>query len=111
MLKLSLAACAAVLALSGPALADDAARAPTAVVLPVGPVDFSNSAAVTAFYAELQQAAHAACDSRLADRDARDADAACARAAADAAVARLARPILTAMHQTRSATALARGYN
>ncbi len=97
-------------ALSVSASAGVPERQPTAARLTVSNVDFNDRASVETFYADLQRAAHTACDSRLADRAAREADAACMRAAADAAVARLSRPVLTAMHQTRAPTAYAVGY-
>lgn len=107
-------AAAAVIAISlaaaGAAQADAYARDAVAVDVPLQGVDYLQPQAVKGLYARLERAAWSVCDSRINDKLARQADAACRRQAIDAAVARLSKPTLTALHQTRSQALYARGY-
>jgi UrcA family protein len=104
------AAIALSLAAAGAAHADAYARDAVLADVQVHGVDFQQSPSVKGLYARLERAAWSVCDSRINDREARRADAACRRQAIDSAVARLSKPMLTAMHQTRSQTLYARGY-
>ncbi len=112
-MRIAAIACAAGLLLTGLAGQAQAAgsdREPSAAFLPTAGVDFQDPAAVRAFYLKLERTVREVCDSGVSDRSMRRQDAACAREATQAAVARLSRPLLTAVHQTRSRMALASGY-
>jgi UrcA family protein len=112
MTKIVLAA--AVLALGLTAVGASAAsaedRVRVAARVPLRAVDFRQPESVQAFYTRLERAASDVCNSHVNEFDALEADAACKRATLDAAVAKLSKPVLTAMHQTQSENRYARGF-
>lgn len=88
---------------------DQDSRAPTAVSV-AAPADYQNPREVKAFYNRLKGAAVAACNSNIPAADARRADDACARKALADAVATVARPVVTALHQSDNRIGYASGY-
>lgn len=101
MYKSLIAAAALTLAVAAPALAEPSAdtAAPTAAVS-TAQVDFRDQAAVRAFYARLQSAAHAVCDSNSANPRITQLDQRCVAKAVASAVRTADRPLLTALYDT-----------
>lgn len=95
---------------AAPAHAGALDRQPVAAEVRLDTVDFQDARSVKALYQRLERTAWSVCDSRINDRTVRRQDAACRREAVEKAVAQLSKPMLTAMHQTRSQTMYARGY-
>lgn len=105
----------AVLAVSALASAAQAAGnpadAPAARRLSTANVDFTSSDQVKAFHQRLHRAAREACNSGyVIATQLVDADRQCTEAALAQAVAKVDRPMLTAMQQQRQTTMTARGY-
>lgn len=98
MNKILLAAAAA-LTIAGPALAAPAGADQS---LSVSGVNFNNAADVDAVYARITRAAATACDSYAAQGRVSAAARTCADRAVAQAVKALDRPVLTAMHQSRT---------
>lgn len=113
MRKIIAAALAAsVLASAGAAAAGtNPADAPAARRLSTANVDFSNPEQVKTFHQRLHRAAREACNSGyLIATQLIDADRVCTEQALAEAVAKVDRPMLTAMQQQRQQTMTARGY-
>lgn len=102
------ATCAALAA--GQASALESQRAPVQVRLSTTGVDFQDKAAVKRFYRRLETAAWRACDSQVPDLSLYSQDVRCAQAATRQAVATLDRPLVTALHSTKTSGVYARGY-
>jgi UrcA family protein len=112
MRKIIIAALAAsVFAGVGAAAAAPTVDAPATRRLSVSKVDFSNPEAVRTLHQRLHRAAREACNSGyIIATQLIDADRTCTEQALAQAVAKVDRPMLTAMQQQRQTTMTARGY-
>ncbi len=96
-----LATVAAILSTTAPAFADETADFASRPVSAAG-VDFRDRAAVQAFYARLQGAAEAVCDTYPARGRVSQEDQACVATTLAKTVRKVDRPILSALYQSRN---------